>query len=84
MLFKRDDSCYDKLYIAAKEGSERMKRLSIVVPCYNEEASLPLYYAACARALEALPVEPEGWLIDDGSHYRKISPMRALGENDEL
>ena len=28
-----------------------MKRLSLIVPCYNEEEAIPLFYEACLAAL---------------------------------
>ena len=59
-----------------------MKRLSMVVPCYNEEESVPLFYTACIAALAALPVEPEFWFVDDGSRDGTLSAIKALREGD--
>ena len=60
-----------------------MKKLSIIVPCFNEEQAIPLFYEACAQTLAALDVQPELWLIDDGSSDGTLDAMRALSERDE-
>ncbi len=59
-----------------------MERLSVIVPCYNEEEAVPLFYEACARALAALPVEPEWWFVDDGSRDATLTRIKALREAD--
>ena len=40
-------------------------RLSLVIPCYNESANLPLLAERCAALMEAAPVQPI--LVDNGS-----------------
>ena len=52
-----------------------MKRISIIVPCYNEEESIPLFYQACREAFASLPAEPEWWFVDDGSHDATLSRL---------
>jgi glycosyltransferase involved in cell wall biosynthesis len=59
-----------------------MKRISIVVPCYNEEAAVPLFFAACTEALAELPAEPEWWFVDDGSTDGTLAAVKALRERD--
>ena len=45
-----------------------MKKLSIIVPCYNEEESVPLFYPAVNKVMDTIPdLEPEYWFINDGS-----------------
>ncbi|MDD3411006.1 MAG: glycosyltransferase family 2 protein [Eubacteriales bacterium] len=60
-----------------------MKCLSVIVPCYNEEEAIPLFYAACAAELEKLPVEAEFWFVDDGSSDRSLERMKELRAKDE-
>ena len=55
-----------------------MKRLSIIVPCYNEEEAIPLFYGACVAELRKLPVEPELWFVDDGSRDGTLAQLKAL------
>jgi glycosyltransferase involved in cell wall biosynthesis len=59
-----------------------MKRLSIIVPCYNEEEAIPLFYAACAAEAGKLPVEVEWWFVDDGSRDGSLAQMKALRASD--
>ncbi len=59
-----------------------MKRISVVVPCYNEEEAVPLFYAACAEALAGLPAEAEWWFVDDGSDDGTLSRLKDLRERD--
>ena len=51
-----------------------MKKLSIIVPCYNEEESVPLFYPAVNKVMDTIPdLEPEYWFINDGSkHLKKL------------
>ena len=44
-----------------------MVKLSVVVPAYNEEGALPELTARLRQVLEALPVEWEAIVVDDGS-----------------
>lgn len=46
-----------------------MDSLSIVVPCYNEQEALPLFYASLCDAARQLPeLQFEILLVNDGSH----------------
>ena len=59
--------------------------VSIVCPCYNEEAMLPLYYAAMREIVfsRLTDYEFELILINDGSKDKTLSILRALAEADE-
>ena len=46
--------------------------LSLVVPCYNEEQSLPLLAAEITRFIDAAPYPCEVVLVNDGSTDRTI------------
>lgn len=59
-----------------------MKKLSIVVPCYNEQESVPLFYPAVKKVLATLPVEPEYWFIDDGSKDSTLPEIKKLAVKD--
>jgi len=64
------------------EDENSMKRLSIIVPCYNEEEAIPLFFATCAAELAKLSVEPEWWFVDDGSRDGTLRELKALHEKD--
>ena len=62
-----------------------MKQISIVVPCYNEEEALPLYYEAMLPVLEQLRgmgAETRFVFVDDGSSDGTLQVMRGLHEKD--
>jgi polyisoprenyl-phosphate glycosyltransferase len=58
-------------------------RLSIVVPCYNEEAVIELFDARIRETLSALRVDYELCYVDDGSSDRTLDRLRALAEHRE-
>ncbi len=60
-----------------------MKKISIVVPCYNEQEALPLFYQAITQvAGEMAPVEFEFLLVNDGSRDNTLQVMRTLHQKD--
>jgi glycosyltransferase involved in cell wall biosynthesis len=56
--------------------------LSIVVPVYNEEESLPLLADAIQKALASYPKTYECVLVDDGSSDRSPQVLRDLAKSD--
>mgnify|MGYP004460178305 FL=1 len=59
-----------------------MPKLSIVVPCYNEQESIPLFYPAVEKVVRKMPVEIEYWFINDGSSDHSLAEMRKLHQAD--
>ena len=61
-----------------------MKKISIIVPCYNEERALPIFYNALTDTLnkDFSNVEFEILLIDDGSKDNTLSIIKKLKESD--
>ena len=61
-----------------------MKKVTICIPCYNEEATLPGLYAALHEVMEAEPeYEWELLLVDDGSSDGTADVMQRLHDMDE-
>ena len=59
------------------------KTLSLVVPCYYEEQTIDLFYAAVEDIKPQLPgLELEYWFINDGSQDQTLAKMRALQARD--
>ena len=59
------------------------KKLSIIVPCYCEEESIPLFYDAVEKVAPQLPnIELEYWFIDDGSSDNTLGELRKLQQKD--
>ncbi|MBR1804505.1 MAG: glycosyltransferase family 2 protein [Muribaculaceae bacterium] len=60
-----------------------MKRVTIVVPCYNEEASLPLLYKSLCDVMASHPsYDWEVLMIDDGSTDGTLGQLRQLHQAD--
>jgi dolichol-phosphate mannosyltransferase len=59
-----------------------MKKLAIIIPCYNEEFSLPLSYQRTKKALENLPYETEIIYINDGSRDRTRELLNQIAATD--
>lgn len=59
------------------------KTLSLVVPCYCEEETIPLFYAALQKVKPKLPdLEFEYWFVNDGSSDNTLEVMRNLQQQD--
>ena len=63
-------------------GADIDKDLSIVVPMFNEEASLPLLHAAIVEAVAPLGVAYEILFVDDGSTDGTFDVARSLAATD--
>lgn len=59
-----------------------MDKLSIIVPCFNEEEAVPYFYPAVAKVIAQMPVEPEYWFIDDGSRDKTLAEIKQLRSQD--
>lgn len=61
-----------------------MNKISIVVPCYNEEEALPLFYKEITKIVkEFKKTEFEFLLINDGSKDRTLDIIRRLCKEDK-
>lgn len=61
-------------------------KLSIIVPCCNEEESVPLFYAETikqAAFFKEKNVELEFIFINDGSRDKTVEVIKSLRENDD-
>ncbi|MCP8856778.1 glycosyltransferase family 2 protein [Latilactobacillus fuchuensis] len=59
------------------------KTISIIVPCYNEQESIPLFYAAVEKVAATLTNHQiEYWFVNDGSSDQSLAEMRALQTTD--
>ena len=56
--------------------------ISIVVPCYNEEESIDLYYKEMEKVRERMSAEFEYIFVNDGSKDKTLTVLRKLAEMD--
>jgi len=57
--------------------------ISLVVPCYNEEAALPLFYQAASAVADGMDPHFEFIFVDDGSRDGTLEYIRELKARDE-
>ena len=60
-----------------------MKKISVVVPCFNEEEAVPLFYDAFWKDTAGMPVTFELVFVDDGSRDQTLKCFEELHEKDE-
>ncbi|WP_329178959.1 glycosyltransferase family 2 protein [Streptomyces sp. NBC_01477] len=56
-------------------------RLSIVVPCYNEEAVIDLFDQRIRETLDTLAIDYELCYVDDGSKDATLERLRGIAKN---
>ena len=67
-----------------KENKKTLEKISIVVPCYNEEETLPIFYEEITKiATEMKKVEFEFLFINDGSKDNTLNILRELSKKDK-
>lgn len=61
-----------------------MEKISIIVPCYNEEESMPLFYEEiCKISKEFKKVDFEYIFVNDGSKDKTLEIARDLSKKDK-
>lgn len=61
-----------------------MKKISIIVPCYNEEESIPYFYEEISKVIKEMKVELEIIFVDDGSSDNTMSLIKKLSEDKKV
>ena len=60
-----------------------MKLISLVVPCFNEEETIPIFYEEVLKIEKELTdAEIEFRFVDDGSKDRTLKVLRELSKKD--
>ena len=61
-----------------------MQKVSLIIPCYNEEEALPLFYEEVGRVSALLDkYEIEMLFVDDGSKDKTLELLKSFAEKDE-
>ena len=61
-----------------------MKKISIVVPCYNEEESLPLFYEEMSKVMDEMSQNDfELIFVNDGSRDNTLKEIKELRAKDK-
>lgn len=58
-----------------------MKKLSVIVPCFNEEESIPYFYEEIKKVTNSMNVKLELIFVDDGSRDKTLEVVKNLTED---
>ena len=79
---KEGNGWQGKYFVTGGFMGEEKKMLSLVVPAYNEEAVLEVFYRETERVTARMDVEIEYLFVDDGSKDRTLSILREMAARD--
>ncbi|MBQ5927195.1 MAG: glycosyltransferase, partial [Clostridia bacterium] len=60
-----------------------MSKISVVVPCYNEQSTVESFYQAATPVLKSTGLEYEIIYVNDGSRDDTLKLLKGLAERDE-
>lgn len=60
-----------------------MKKVTIIVPCYNEQESLPIFYQEAVSVIKKTGYDYEFLFVNDGSKDGTLTILRELAAQDE-
>ena len=61
-----------------------MDQLSIIVPCYNEEQTVELFYTEVEKMVQYMPdIQTDYLFVDDGSTDRTLEKVKELRVRDK-
>ena len=62
---------------------KKKELISLIVPCYNEQEALPIFYEEASKVLATMNVDYEFVMVDDGSKDDTFRILKQLSEKDE-
>lgn len=66
-----------------RKSSKKEELLSIIVPCFNEEESILLFYNEVNYVLKKIDIKHEFIFVDDGSKDNSLEVMKGLNKKDK-
>lgn len=61
-----------------------MKKLSIIVPCFNEEESIPYFYDEVKKVTKNMDIKFELIFVDDGSRDKTLEVIKSKTDDKEV
>jgi len=70
-----------------RKGNFKMEKISVIVPCFNEEKAIPLFYEEMERVVKedfsSSNVDFEYIFVNDGSKDKTLEEMKELHKKDK-
>lgn len=63
--------------------TKNAKEISLIIPCYNEQESLPAFFEEVTKVLTEMACTYELLFVDDGSSDRTLEILKEMAERDE-
>ena len=60
-----------------------MKKISIIIPCYNEEQTIPFFYKEINKVTKTIKANFEFIFINDGSKDNTLSIIKKYSKKDK-
>ena len=61
-----------------------MKKISIIVPCFNEEESIPYFYDEVKKVTKNMDIKLELIFVDDGSRDKTLEVIKSKTDDKEV
>lgn len=58
-------------------------KISLIVPCFNEEEALPIFYEEATKVLKTMDIDYELIIVDDGSKDRTFEVAKKIADQDK-
>ncbi len=58
-------------------------KISLIVPCYNEQEALPLFYSEVKKIMDSLQCDYELLFVNDGSKDSTLRILKEFAETDD-
>ena len=71
---------YQNLHVL--QGGFDLKKLTLIVPCFNEQEALPFFYKDAISVLKNLNYEYELLFINDGSKDNTLNILKDFADRD--
>lgn len=59
------------------------KKISLIIPCYNEQEALPIFYKEVSKVMTGMDYDYELLFINDGSKDETLRLMKSMAAKDE-
>ena len=77
-LRKKENHLTEVLKNQREQNTYIRKMISLIIPCFNEEESLPLFYPEATSVLRQMNCDYELIFVNDGSRDRTLEILKEL------